>query len=239
MQPRIATLNLAGGHPALDLANTVSDRHGASPRDHLVGGYGDLVDWAEHAGLLDAAGAAALREAARADPAAAARAHARALDLRESVFAVFSAVAAGRLPGADALARLDRHVAEARPRLAPVAAPDGDGGPPRFARRFDEPPGDLDRIRRTAAWAAADLLTSDDRVGRLRECANEHCGWLFLDASKNGTRRWCDMRDCGSLAKMRRFRARRRHAPPAPSGGADGPDGGGDSAPPRTRRRHG
>ncbi|HEY0526047.1 MAG TPA: CGNR zinc finger domain-containing protein [Stellaceae bacterium] len=222
MQPHIATLNLAGGNPALDLANTVSDRHGASPRDHLADGYGDLVDWAEHAGLLDAAGAATLREAARADPAAAARAHARALDLREAVFAVFAPIAAGRLPGADALARLDRHVADARPRLAPAAVPGGGSGggtPPRFVRRFDRPAGDLDRIRRIAAWAAADLLTSDDRIGRVRECANEPCGWLFLDASKNGTRRWCDMRDCGSLTKMRRFRARHRHTRPVASDG--------------------
>jgi predicted RNA-binding Zn ribbon-like protein len=219
-QKRIVTLNVVGGHPALDFAKTVSNRHGAPPRhDYLGGSYGDLVEWAQRAGVLDAVDAAALRDAARVDPAAAARAHVRALDLRETIFAIFAAIAAGQLPAADALARLDRHVADARPRLAPAAGPDGSGGGSRFIRRFDEPPGDLDRIRRGLAWAAADLLTSD-RIGRVRECANEPCGWLFLDLSKNGARRWCDMRDCGSLTKMRRFRARHRH------GGSPSPDSG-------------
>jgi len=54
-----------------------------------------------------------------------------------------------------------------------------------------------------------ELLTSDD-LNRLRICAAEECGWLFIDRSKNGTRRWCDMADCGNLDKQRRHYRRKR-----------------------------
>lgn len=58
--------------------------------------------------------------------------------------------------------------------------------------------------------SAADLLTSGD-LDRLRVCDNKDCGWLFVDRSRNRSRRWCDMQDCGNVAKVRRFRARQRH----------------------------
>ncbi|HKA53083.1 MAG TPA: CGNR zinc finger domain-containing protein, partial [Candidatus Binatia bacterium] len=52
-------------------------------------------------------------------------------------------------------------------------------------------------------WSAADLLTHAGR-GRVRRCANNACLWLFVDESKAGTRRWCDMSSCGNRAKSRR-----------------------------------
>jgi predicted RNA-binding Zn ribbon-like protein len=59
-------------------------------------------------------------------------------------------------------------------------------------------------------WAVArdagNLLTSES-LQRLRECDGDVCGWLFLDLTKNGSRRWCDMRGCGNRAKVRRYRA--------------------------------
>jgi len=59
------------------------------------------------------------------------------------------------------------------------------------------------------ARAATALLTSSD-LARVRECADDACGWLFLDHSRNGSRRWCDMADCGNRAKARRYRERRK-----------------------------
>jgi predicted RNA-binding Zn ribbon-like protein len=63
----------------------------------------------------------------------------------------------------------------------------------------------LDPVLRPVVRAAVDLLTSDDlsKVGR---CADDSCGWLFLDTTRSGTRRWCDMRFCGNRNKVRRFR---------------------------------
>ena len=55
--------------------------------------------------------------------------------------------------------------------------------------------------------AAAELLTSPQRL-KIRACAAEDCGWLFLDTSRSGRRRWCTMESCGNRAKARRFHAR-------------------------------
>jgi predicted RNA-binding Zn ribbon-like protein len=59
------------------------------------------------------------------------------------------------------------------------------------------------------ARSAADLLVSSE-LERVRECAGEKCDWLFLDASRNQSRRWCDMAACGNRAKAQRNYARRR-----------------------------
>jgi len=59
------------------------------------------------------------------------------------------------------------------------------------------------------ARSAAELLTSQ-KLGRVKVCAGEGCGWIFLDESRNGSRRWCDSRDCGNRERVRRHLARRR-----------------------------
>ncbi len=52
-------------------------------------------------------------------------------------------------------------------------------------------------------WSAGDLLASG-KLDRVRRCANPECGWLFLDDSRAGKRRWCSMSACGNRAKARR-----------------------------------
>jgi predicted RNA-binding Zn ribbon-like protein len=72
-------------------------------------------------------------------------------------------------------------------------------------------PSRLDHPLGPIAWSTADLLTSPE-AHRLSLCAADDCGWLFIDSSRNHSRRWCDMADCGNRAKVRRFRSRRREA---------------------------
>jgi predicted RNA-binding Zn ribbon-like protein len=67
----------------------------------------------------------------------------------------------------------------------------------------------MDQMLWPVARSAAELLTSE-RAGRVRECASETCSWLFLDGSRNGRRKWCDMASCGNRAKARRYYARHR-----------------------------
>ena len=67
----------------------------------------------------------------------------------------------------------------------------------------------LDRMLWSIAHSGAELLTTGD-LSRLRECGGEECGWLFEDTSRNRSRQWCDMQDCGNLAKVRRYRTRLR-----------------------------
>ena len=75
-------------------------------------------------------------------------------------------------------------------------------------------PADGDALERPlweVACSAADLLTSPE-LDRVKECASTTCEWVFLDRSKNRSRRWCDMSDCGNRAKARRFHAKKQAA---------------------------
>ena len=138
-------------------------------------------------------------------PAAAARALRRAVALREVLFGVFSAVAHGRDVPPAALAALNAALPGALSSLRVVR----EGRRYAFVRPGAEP--DLDAVLHPVVHAAADLLASGP-LERVRECAAPACAWLFLDQSRNGSRRWCDMSVCGNRAKARRHYRRVRSA---------------------------
>jgi predicted RNA-binding Zn ribbon-like protein len=194
---------LTGGSLCLDLANTLDNRPTAQPRE-LLATYEDLVAWGVQAGAVPPATAQPLRRTARAHPRAATRALQQARHVREALFAIFAAVAAGRLPPADASDRLNEALPSA---LAARRLSLGTGTPAWSWAEHDLP--DLDRVLWPAVVSAAELLTSPD-LDRVRECASERCAWLFLDRSKNRSRRWCDMTVCGNRTKARRHYARTR-----------------------------
>jgi predicted RNA-binding Zn ribbon-like protein len=197
-----AVIDLVSGWLCLDLANTVEPRRGAAERDHLHR-YGDLVAWAGHAGALDddAHGAELLR-AATDRPAAARAAFARAIALREAVYRVFGAVARAATPAADDLAVIQRAYSAAARSATLVATGDG--------YTWSWPRADLDRPLHPIARSAFDLLTTGP-LDRLKMCpSDEGCAWLFVDVTKNNSRRWCSMETCGAGAKVKRQTARRR-----------------------------
>jgi predicted RNA-binding Zn ribbon-like protein len=178
---------IVGGHPALDLANTVAPRR-PDGLDHLKT-PADLLEWAQRAGVLDASEATRV-SAAWSPDATLADVHA----IRELI----EPALAGR-----SLPAVSRRWAQAVARSVLVA---GDG---HAELEIGTDPAFLigDRL----ADALVDLLRSADR-SRLRECPipDGGCGWLFLDRSRNGSRRWCTMDDCGTHAKSRRLTERRR-----------------------------
>jgi len=189
---------ISGGAACLDFTNTLSDR----PQQAIerLPTYADLASWGRQAGVLDAAQAKALAADAGERPAAAVRVLARAVALREALYRLFSALAAGRAPEDGAVARLNAELpaALARRRLAPR----DDVG---FVWRWDEAAAaDLAFPLAPVVVSAVELLTSQDDLPRLRECDADTCGWLFLDRSRNRSRRWCDMAVCGNRAKARR-----------------------------------
>jgi predicted RNA-binding Zn ribbon-like protein len=209
-------LPLHGERPCLDFANTRVWRLRDRPVETLTT-YDDLLRWGLYAGVLSDAETAALRARAGAEEEAAARALAVAVELREAIQGAFEAIGHGRAaPPAD-LATIDRVLAEgmARARLRPTA----DG----FA--WDWPPEEaaLERPLWALARSAADLLVSPE-LGRVRQCPGDGCGWLFLDTSKNGKRRWCDMAVCGNRARVRAHYRRRKGASTGQTEGAGGPD---------------
>ena len=193
---------LVGGRLCLDFVNTVGNWLDHDLRRDYLAGYADLVAWARQAGALADTDAAALRGEAQRRPEDAAATLARAIELRDALHGVAAATAADRPVEAADLARLNAFVAQLLCASRLVAS---DGG---FALVREEDPTALDRPLWPIVRSAIDLFTSGD-VGRVRQCGDDACGWVFFDASRAGRRRWCDMADCGNQAKVRRYRARR------------------------------
>jgi predicted RNA-binding Zn ribbon-like protein len=199
----LAGLRLLGERLCLNFANTVDPRQGDHPREFLTG-YPDLVAWSVRVGVLDRSAARELVAAAEQAPGAAQQVYAEAVRIREALYEVFSAVAAGRSAPAAALVTVNEAVARAFAHAA--VEPDGHGY--RWGWRRDPPA--LDRMLWPVLRSAVDLLTSDE-LARVKECPGlGDCGWLFLDTSKNGSRRWCSMEGCGNRAKGRRHYQRTR-----------------------------
>lgn len=199
-----------GGRLCLDFVNTVGGRiddpDSRRERDYsdlvvrewLVS-YESLLRWGTMAGALpDDDMARTLAREASARPSHAATVLKRAIRMRDAMYRVFKAAIGGRTPEPDDLATLNREVRVARTRERLVASP-------RFGWEWDAPTGRLDRVLWPVARSAAELLASAD-LDRVGQCPGQSCGWLFLDTSRSGRRRWCDMADCGNLEKVRRFR---------------------------------
>jgi predicted RNA-binding Zn ribbon-like protein len=195
--PGELAFEITGGALCLDLANTVDNRLREHPRE-LLHHFADLVAWSRQAGALTADRAMHLLRASARRPAAARAAVRGARELREALFRIFSAAAARRsAPPAD-LALLNAAAGSAFRHLRIGRARGG------FAWQWEDDPAALDRMLWPVLRSAAELLTSSD-LRRVRQCAAGTCGWLFLDHSKNGSRRWCNMKVCGNRAKVRQF----------------------------------
>ena len=189
---------LSGGRLCLDFGNTVSDWFADPPRDRLDG-YPALIAFAEQAEAIDERQARALRRAAAARPREAAAAFTHARSLREAVFRIFHALGHdGRVAEVD-VDTLNAFLGQAMGRQRLVR--EGDG----WRLGFERDDADLLAPLWPVAVSAAELLTSA-RAARVRVCGAEEtgCTWLFVDESKNRSRRWCSMRDCGNRAKARR-----------------------------------
>jgi predicted RNA-binding Zn ribbon-like protein len=194
--------SFVGGAACLDFVNTVDPRH-ADERDDYLRSYPQLLRWAAQARLLTPQERTRLERRSQHEPGLADAVHQRALELREALYRLFTAQppAEGMTRRANDLARLtdETHRAWAMMTLARTG-----GG---WSWQW-EPSAELDRVLWPIARSAAELLTSS-QLHRIRECQGHNgCGWLFLDTSKNGRRRWCDMRVCGNRAKARRHRQR-------------------------------
>ena len=182
------------GHSALDLVDTVHWRLDADRSIDTLASFDDVVAWCEQFGLLPG-GSRELRRLAAAAPDAAAREHAAVVELREAIYsAVFeSSEAAAQVIAREYLAALDRSS------LVPAA----DG-----ATWSWRPPADLTGPRAAVAELAHDLLRSD--LSGARQCADDACGWVYLDTSPRHNRLWCTSAGCGNRNRVARHQARKR-----------------------------
>jgi predicted RNA-binding Zn ribbon-like protein len=184
----IANLDLVAGNAALDFANTINSR--TAPQHDYLGSFGDVVSWADRVGVAPPR----VRRVSD-DPDAAGRALRQAQSLREAIYRSFSAIAAGEAPPPADVRRVLRAYGIAVGRASIGVGKVNAGLRWPIATR---PSRVLDPI----AYAAGELLLASDPPP-VKECPG--CGWLFLDRSRNGSRRWCDMQTCGSRDKMRRY----------------------------------
>jgi predicted RNA-binding Zn ribbon-like protein len=191
--------DLDTGRLCLDFANTLGDRTGPEPREERLHRYADLVAFGEQAGVLTGEAAALLLEMAEQRPDAAERTFADAIAFREVLYRVFSAVAADTTAAEDDLAAFNAAFAAAVTHARIVSEADG------FRWEWPQDAEELDAMLWPIAWSAVDLLRAPE-VHRVHECAGHDCSWLFLDMSKNGSRRWCSMETCGNRAKAHRHR---------------------------------
>jgi predicted RNA-binding Zn ribbon-like protein len=209
---------LVGGHPVLDLVNTVEPRAAVADRMERLTEPVDLLAWAVRAGVIDRAEADAVRAAWDASPVSATQALAAAIELREAAYTLLAPHAEHYVPTEDRntclaleVLALRRAAAAARTELVlnkaePVPSKDG-----RQAARLMIGTTPAMMIPDRLATAAVELTCGAD-LSNLRACPLDEggCGWLFFDRSRNRSRRWCVMADCGAQVKAKRLTERRR-----------------------------
>lgn len=199
--------HLIGGFLCLDFVNTVDPRHAVDRVDYIQD-YEALLAWAIHAGVVEPDDANGLRKASVDRSAAAAKVVQRSHHLREALYQILTRYREGRPPSQAGLSHLNGEMMRAGANARVV------GSEGRFALHWNDNPLSLDRVLWPIARSSADLLVNGP-INRVRECSgNGDCGWLFIDSSKNSSRRWCEMRSCGNRAKARRryerYRSRSR-----------------------------
>ncbi|HWL86319.1 MAG TPA: ABATE domain-containing protein [Polyangiaceae bacterium] len=193
--------DLLGGSVCLDFINTVSWRESETAAVERLPSYSDVLTWAVAAGILDRQQARRLRARVAGHPREAETAHQDGLRFRDALYRVIVAQLQGAVPDGADMAQMNSLIVEAAAPRRLIASSEG------FTWRCDEP--NLRSPLWCVALSAADLLPSGDFV-RVRRCGLKECGWLFLDTSKNKTRRWCRMDVCGNRYKAQRFYERKK-----------------------------
>jgi len=203
MNFQVSPFEFTANSLCLDFTNTLNDRAAGHPRE-LLNSYRDFVFWGQGAQLLAEDEAKRLLVEAGRHPEAAAVVLQRTIEVREAMFRLFLALSEAATPQESDLIILNDALSEAMAQARIVHSREG--------FRWDWA-GEEDALARPL-WpvvrAAADLLTSAE-LRRVRVCAAEDCNWLFLDTSKNRSRRWCDMDTCGNRAKARKHYERKRN----------------------------
>jgi predicted RNA-binding Zn ribbon-like protein len=187
-----------GGALCLDFTNTVSN-HRAKQAGEKLTSFKDLITWCRHAGILDESASTEMLRQGTVVPAQGERLLHVAVHFRDALYRAFCDVSEGQPPS-----KCDLDVINSLLARTPITLQIGTERERLVCFRtgctLDEA-----RLLGPVAWSAAELLGSGESLAKVRQCAGEECGWLFLDLTKNHSRRWCDMDDCGSKAKAKRY----------------------------------
>ena len=191
----IETVGLLKERLCLDFVNTAGE-HPAKPNGDFLTSYARLVEWSVFLKSISDEQAETLLSLAQQHPHKADEALKFAITVREALFRVLDAAAEDRQPDVADMQAFNNILARAMSHLhmTPTAA--------NFSWTCALDEHDLETMIWPVVWSAAELMTSHD-LHYLRECASEDCEWLFLDTSKNHSRRWCSMKECGNRSKAR------------------------------------
>ncbi len=190
--------SLSGKELCLDFANTAEWHASEHPKEKLKT-YNDLVQWALLSKILSEKDAQKLIQKAKKEPSKAEHVLTRVIELREAIYHAFSDLAKGNLPSKKDMEVINLNLSRAMAQSELVHTKDG------FIWSTSRGKEDLDSMLGPIIQSAAELLTSNS-LERVKECADDRgCGYLFMDKSRNKSRRWCDMTDCGNRAKAQRF----------------------------------
>jgi predicted RNA-binding Zn ribbon-like protein len=205
--------DLCGGRLCLDFANTVGGNR-VTEWVEWLNSYADLVSWGRQTGIVSLQRARHLIEQSARHPKKGALVLQRALELREAIYRIWAAEMRQEHSAEKDLALLNSALAEALSHQRILKEED------RFILTWDDEDA-LESVLWPVVKSAADLLTGDEaqRVSQCEAFATTQCCWLFFDETKNGSRRWCSMADCGNRAKARRHYQRKREQRDPPDRG--------------------
>jgi predicted RNA-binding Zn ribbon-like protein len=191
------SLKLLGGRLCLDFVNTLDWRGTDSPQEFL-NNFGDFVSWCRHAGICSQQETRKLNKMAEQSNADAKKVLNRTLKLRETIYRLFAVGIANQKPLKEDLAIFNQNFSQSMKDSQIIPTADG------YAWDITGNRAKLNWILNPIIRSAAEILVSDER-SKVKACADSACGWLFIDVSRNRSRRWCDMQDCGNRAKASRF----------------------------------
>lgn len=199
---KIEAFDFSTVHPlherlCLDYVNSTPNH--SDPSENYLNTYADLVSWSLYVKLLSESEAQRLADTASSQPSQASAIYEKAIILREAIYRILSGIVQDQAPQAVDVEILNAALSEAMAHMRLKPAEKG------FVWEWETD--SLEFMLWQAAWSAGELLRSDD-LKYLRKC--EGCDWLFLDTSRNHSRRWCDMKTCGNRAKARRHYERTR-----------------------------
>lgn len=202
MSEEIRTFRRLGNRLCLDFTNTIDDRFRGQQEELLVT-YRDLVSWSQQTGIATDEEARHLLAEASKHPEEAESVRQQAISRRETIFRIFQAVVDESEPDEQDMQQFNEALSRAMSKVRIV------GVQGHYAWDWREKATALDWILWPVWRSTSDVLTSEE-VHLVRQCASEDCSWLFLDTSKNHSRRWCDMQNCGNRAKVNRHYERKK-----------------------------
>jgi predicted RNA-binding Zn ribbon-like protein len=197
------TWDFDAGHLVLDFVNTLEWRNSSNPHESLYS-FEDFIEWALQGGVLTESDIEKIASEQTGTPERAKSTFAKVLEIREGLYRIFSSASAGLSPTIEDLENLNESISMSRSHTK--LEWDGD----KFNWGWRPESNLVERLLWVITQDAVDLLTSDLLI-RVGECADDRgCGYLFVDTSKNRSRKWCSMEACGNRAKARKHYQRKK-----------------------------